>query len=78
MVNTARTVVYRHPCDCESASRPLGPGETAEHRFEVDGEPFPWHITGPVFISAGDRDVPLIALTFLAEHVDTDTEVVEA
>ncbi|MCT7372708.1 hypothetical protein [Mycolicibacterium llatzerense] len=133
MVNTARTVVYRHPCDCDTASRPLVPGEKAEHRFEVDGEPFPWHIatdgakfrkhtsglyqvsctvipldrnnnellrvivdtdqpvtfeyidgtrrefpwhvTGPVFISAGDRDVPLIALTFIAEDVDTDTEI---
>ena len=135
MVNTARTVVYRHPCDCDSASRPLGPGEKPEHRFEVDGEPFPWHITedgarfrkhtsglyqvsctvipldrtnnellrvivdtdqpvtfecidgtrrefpwhitGPMFISAGDRDIPLIALTFIAEDVDTDTEVAD-
>lgn len=45
MVNPARTVVYRHPCDCDSASRPLGPGEKPEHRFEVDGKPFPFHIT---------------------------------
>lgn len=36
---------------------------------------FPWHITGPVFISAGDNTTPLIALTFIAEDVDTDTEV---
>jgi hypothetical protein len=40
----ARTVVWRHPCDCPTASRPLEPGEEPEHRFDVDGEPFPWHI----------------------------------
>ena len=40
----AKTVVYRHPCDCDHASRPLEPGEHAEHRFDVDGQPFPWHI----------------------------------
>lgn len=38
----AGTVVYRHPCDCEHASRPLAEGELPEHRFDVDGEPFPW------------------------------------
>lgn len=40
----ARTVVYRHPCDCPTASRPLKPGEEPEHRFDVDGQPFPWYI----------------------------------
>lgn len=38
----AGTVVYRHPCDCEHASRPLAEGELPEHRFDVEGEPFPW------------------------------------
>lgn len=49
---TAKTVVYRHPCDCANASRPLGEGEKPEHRFDVDGAPFPWHMTeaGPHFL----------------------------
>lgn len=41
----AGRVVYRHLCRCEHASRPLDPGEEVEHRFDVDGEPFPWYIT---------------------------------
>lgn len=41
----ADQVLYRHPCDCPTASRPLGEGEDRVHRFEVDGEPFPWHIS---------------------------------
>ncbi len=135
MVNIARTVVYRHPCACETASRPLEPGEKAEHRFEVDGKPFPFHIaepgakftktaTGlylvectifplsratneplrtvvdlygqiafdhvdgrrepfpwalvdkPVTLIGGDRrNVTTVALTFIAEYVDTDAEI---
>ena len=47
VVPFARTVVYRHPCDCPTASRPLEPGEHAEHRFDVDGEPFPWYVLEP-------------------------------
>ncbi|MCV7174935.1 hypothetical protein [Mycolicibacterium sphagni] len=52
----ARTVVYRHPCECASASRPLAEGEKPEHRFDVDGEPFPWYITedGPRFTRLRD------------------------
>jgi hypothetical protein len=48
----ARTVVYRHPCDCAAASRPLAEGEHPEHRFDVDDKPFPWHLTeaGPSFV----------------------------
>lgn len=42
MTHIAGSVVYRHPCDCEHASRPLAEGEQPEHRFDVDGEPFPW------------------------------------
>jgi hypothetical protein len=38
----AATIVYRHPCHCASASRPLEPGKEPEHRFDVDGKPFPW------------------------------------
>lgn len=38
----AETVVYRHPCDCPSASRPLAEGEEPEHRFDVEGNIFPW------------------------------------
>ncbi|MDV7192602.1 hypothetical protein [Mycolicibacterium fortuitum] len=41
----ARTVVYRHTCDCANTNRQLMPGEEPEHRFDVDGEPFPWYIT---------------------------------
>ena len=135
MVNTARTVVYRHPCDCETASRPLEPGEKPEHRFDVDGQPFPWHLaedgatfamsatglylvtvpllpivranneplrtivdldgmiafehvdgqrqvfpwitTDTLEIACQWRGMPVITLTFLAEHVDTDTAIAE-
>lgn len=56
MTAVAKSVVYRHPCDCEAASRPLASGEKAEHRFDVDGEPFPWHITevGATFVKRDD------------------------
>lgn len=56
----AHTVVYRHPCDCDAASRPLNPEEKPEHRFDVDGQPFPWHMpsehpvsfrkSGPIYL----------------------------
>lgn len=36
--------MWRHPCECPTASRPLNPGEEPEHRFDVDGSPFPWLI----------------------------------
>lgn len=52
----AAKVVYRHPCDCQSASRALHEGEHAEHRFDVDGESFPWYIheDGPSFTRLKD------------------------
>lgn len=52
----ADTVVYRHPCACKSASRPLADGEEPVHRFDVDGHPFPWHISeeGPSFTRLRD------------------------
>lgn len=51
MAVIAESIVYRHPCDCGSASRPLAEGEEPEHRFDVDGEPFPFgmHPDGPRF-----------------------------
>lgn len=61
----AELVVWRHPCDCDHASRPLDPGEVAEHRFDVDGEPFPWHITeeGATFRKIGSlRPVYLVTV----------------
>lgn len=133
----AQTVVWRHPCDCASASRSLLPGEEPEHRFDVDGQPFPWHLeehrpawfrydgslylvtvrifplardtmemqrtefdeyglptfvhvngdrtpfpwllaAKPVSFTAGGRgNLPLLRLTFLAEHVDADVEIPE-
>lgn len=45
MPSIAQTVYYRHPCDCPTASRPLAPGQQPEHRFDIDGQPFPWYIT---------------------------------
>jgi hypothetical protein len=38
----ARSIVYRHACDCATANQP--PGDHPEHRFDVDGKPFPWLI----------------------------------
>lgn len=63
----ANTVVYRHPCDCEHASRPLADGEHAEHRFDVDGEPFPWHISeeGATFAEAAAGGYVLVAVRLL-------------
>lgn len=51
----AKTVVYRHECECSSASRAIREGHEAEHRFDVDGEPFPWYISveGPSFKRVG-------------------------
>ena len=52
----AERVVWRHPCDCPTASRPLEAGEEPEHRFDVDGAPFPWHIAenGARFTKRGE------------------------
>lgn len=134
MPDLAKSVVYRHPCDCDSASRPLEPGEKAEHVFEVDGKPFPWFLTergaafalgssglyivrveifvlrrdneslifgtfshshgqlpvidgiefpwwvteaGLMYVSSR-KDAPVVRLSFLAEHLDTDTEIAGA
>jgi hypothetical protein len=46
----AETVVYRHACTCKSASQ-LPRGDEPEHRFDVDGERFPWYMApeGPRF-----------------------------
>lgn len=51
MMQPARTIVYRHACDCDTASRAPRPGADPEHRFDVDGKPFPWLMTepGPAF-----------------------------
>lgn len=40
MPEPARTIVYRHACTCDTASTP--PAD--EHRFDVDGKPFPFLI----------------------------------
>jgi hypothetical protein len=62
----AQTVVHRHPCECEAASRPLAEGEHAEHVFDVDGLPFPWHIShaGPTFQRVLD-DLWVVTVTLL-------------
>lgn len=41
----ARTVVYRHACHCANANVVPDDPDHDEHRFDVDGEPFPWYIT---------------------------------
>jgi hypothetical protein len=58
----------------------LGAGEEAEHRFDVDGEPFPWYITeeGPRFTRVEDGSfvvhVPILPNVGVGEvvavHVD--------
>lgn len=51
----AGRIVYRHRCHCDNANvKPLA-GEGDEHRFDVDGAPFPWYITeeGARFSKAG-------------------------
>ena len=129
----AHSVVWRHGCDCPTASRPLEPGEESEHRFDVDGEPFPWHLheerpatfrkllphnvfevslrimpvtratsmplevsfdfigcpsiggvkfpwalaRRPVIFTASRELGPILELTFIAEHVDSDGPIIE-
>lgn len=68
----AKTVVWRHPCDCDTASRPLADGEKPEHRFDVDGQPFPWILPedhGVAFTRLTDK-LWRIDLTFWAIAVD--------
>lgn len=67
----AKTVVFRHPCACDSASRPLQDGEHPEHRFDVDGSPFPWAIAepGPRFVRHGD----LVLITVDIFPMDPET-----
>jgi hypothetical protein len=69
----ARTVLYRHPCDCASSSRPLEPGEEPEHRLEIDGVAFPWHITedGATITKLGDG-LYTVRVEILVHDVDTD------
>lgn len=52
----AGAIVYRHACHCSNANRPPAPEEEVEHRFDVDGEPFPWYITeaGARFTKQGE------------------------
>jgi hypothetical protein len=72
----AETVLIRHPCDCPTASRPLGEGEQPEHRFEINGVEFPWHITtdGPTVTKLGD-DLYTVRVEIFAHSVDTDGPV---
>ena len=66
----AKTVVYRHRCHCDNANVVPGEGEADEHRFDVDGEPFPWLITedGATFSKRGDiYMVTLSVLPMLAD-----------
>lgn len=73
MSDFAHTIVYRHPCHCASASRALADGEAPQHRFEVDGIPFPYaiHEDGPTFTRLAD-DLWQVDLTLypvlLANH----------
>ncbi len=131
----ARTVVYRHRCHCDNANTTPARGDTGEHRFDVDGAPFPFliaehgaafarHPSGIYLVSCqvyplrvdthepqriivdldgllafervdGTRDpfpwliaegslglatdggIVSVALTFLADHVDTDGQIEE-
>lgn len=51
-VTPASSIVYRHECECATASKAPLPDRLPEHRFDVDGDPFPWHIheDGPTFL----------------------------
>jgi len=46
----ADTVVIRHICKCKDSALHPGHDEVTEHRFDVDGEDFPWYINerGPL------------------------------
>uniref|UniRef100_A0AAU8GMG2 Minor tail protein n=1 Tax=Mycobacterium phage JustASigh TaxID=3158894 RepID=A0AAU8GMG2_9CAUD len=68
----ARTVVYRHTCDCPNTNRELMPGEEPEHRFDVDGEPFPWYITedGATFHRT-ETGLYLVAVRIIPIHPTT-------
>lgn len=68
----ARTVVYRHECDCANASGPLPTDGEAVHRFDVDGKPFPWLITeqGATFIRLPDGVGFLVAVTIVPYDVE--------
>jgi hypothetical protein len=69
----ARTVLYRHACECATASRPLAEGEEPEHRLEFNGQPFPWHITedGATITKLGDG-LYTVRVEILVRDVDTD------
>lgn len=74
----AEMVVHRHECDCASASRPLGEGEEPQHRLDIDGQPFPWHITeeGPIITKLGNGYYT-IRVEIFARAVDTDGPIRE-
>lgn len=76
-MRVAETVVYCHACDCGSASRPVVEGEEPEHRFDVDGEPFPYMISpeGPTFTRLSE-DWYRVDLTIYPSVVDGDGEAV--
>lgn len=68
----ARTVVYRHECECANASGPLPADGEAVHRFDVDGKPFPWLITeqGANFMRLPDGVGFLVAVTIIPYDTD--------
>lgn len=66
-MEVARTVVYRHVCECTTASRAPGSDSELEHRFDVDDKPFPFYITpaGPKFARYRD-DLYRVTVTIIA------------
>jgi len=79
----ADTIVYRHACECVNANQ--APGDAGvEHRFDVDGQPFPWLLTedGATFTRLADdlylchihivlvRQADMAWLTFSHENQD--------
>lgn len=61
-------VVVRHTCHCDTATDRPASDEPEVHRFEVDGQPFPWYISekGPLATRLADDfwriDVEILAL----------------
>lgn len=72
----ADTIYYRHPCDCPTASRPLQPGEHPEHRFDVDGQPFPWLNTSVGATFTHDNGIYLAHITLIPIRKDTGRPVI--
>lgn len=59
----AETVYYRRPCSDRDVCDCVGARQS--HRFDIDGQPFPWHITRPGARFASHHGIYVVRVTVI-------------